>query len=161
MLIMRLPVRKGFSFGLASGIITTLGLIVGLHAGTNSRLAIIGGIMVIAIADALSDAFGIHISEESENKHTVKDIWESTVYTFLSKFVFAVTFIVPVLLLELYLAIIVSIVWGLSLIAVFSFYVARKQKSTPIKMIAEHLSIAIIVIIITHYVGQFVAIVFG
>ena len=158
---MRLPVRKGFSFGLTSGIITTLGLIVGLHAGTNSRLVIIGGILVIAVADALSDAFGIHVSEESENKHTVKEIWESTAYTFFSKLFFALTFIVPVLFLELYDAIIVSIVWGLSLIAVFSFYVARKEKSSPAKIIAEHLLIAIIVIIITHYIGDLVAMFFG
>ena len=57
--------RIGFSFGLTSGIITTLGLMVGLHAGTHSRLAVIGGILTIAIADAFSDALGIHISEES------------------------------------------------------------------------------------------------
>ncbi|MBN2042301.1 MAG: hypothetical protein JW754_00680 [Candidatus Aenigmarchaeota archaeon] len=158
---MRLPVRKGFSFGLTSGIITTLGLIVGLHAGTNSRIAVLGGILVIAIADALSDALGIHISEESENKHTVKEIWESTAYTFFSKLVFSMTFMVPVLFLELYTAIIVSIIWGLSLIAVFSFYIACKQKASPWKMMAEHLVIAALVIIITHYVGDWAAMVFG
>jgi len=54
------------SFGLTSGIITTLGLIVGLHSGTHSKLAVIGGILTIAMADALSDALGIHVSEESE-----------------------------------------------------------------------------------------------
>jgi hypothetical protein len=30
----------GLSFGLTSGVITTLGLIVGLHAGTHSRAAV-------------------------------------------------------------------------------------------------------------------------
>ena len=54
------------SFGLTSGIITTLGLIVGLHSGTHSKLAVIGGILTIAMADAFSDALGIHVSEESE-----------------------------------------------------------------------------------------------
>ena len=47
--------RVGMSFGLTSGIITTLGLIVGLHSGTHSKLAVIGGILTIAMADALSD----------------------------------------------------------------------------------------------------------
>ena len=94
LVIMKLSIRKGFSFGLTSGIITTLGLIVGLHSSTHSAIVIIGGILVIAIADALSDALGIHISEESEKKHSTKEIWESTFATFLSKFVFALTFIV-------------------------------------------------------------------
>ena len=49
------------------GVITTLGLIVGLHSGTHSRAIVIGGILTIAIADAMSDALGIHVSEESKN----------------------------------------------------------------------------------------------
>ena len=89
---MKLSLRKGFSFGLTSGIITTLGLMIGLNAGTHSRLAVIGGILVIAIADALSDAFGMHISEEAEAKHTQKSIWESTFATLFSKFFFALSF---------------------------------------------------------------------
>ncbi|MFC1691066.1 VIT1/CCC1 transporter family protein [Nanoarchaeota archaeon] len=153
---MRLSIRKGFSFGLTSGIITTLGLIVGLHSSTHSKLVIIGGILVIAIADALSDALGIHISEEAENHHTTKEIWESTIATFLSKFVFALTFIVPILLFPLYTAIIVSIIWGLSLIAIFSFYMAKLQKIKPYHVVVEHLVIAVFVIIVTHYVGNLV-----
>ena len=154
---MRLSIRKGFSFGLTSGIITTLGLIVGLHSGTHSRIAVIGGILAIAIADAMSDALGIHISEESENQHSTKEIWESTVSTLLSKFVFALTFIVPILFLELSTAIIACIIWGLSLIAIFSYYIARQQNAKPYRTILEHLIIAIVVIVITHYIGDWIA----
>ena len=154
---MRLSIRKGFSFGLTSGIITTLGLIVGLHSGTHSRIAVIGGILSIALADAMSDALGIHISEESENQHSTKEIWESTVSTLLSKFVFALTFIVPILFLELSTAIIACIIWGLSLIAIFSYYIARQQNAKPYRTILEHLIIAIVVIVITHYIGDWIA----
>ncbi len=56
---MKESLNTGISFGLTSGVITTLGLIVGLHSGTHSKLAIIGGIITIAIADAFSDALGI------------------------------------------------------------------------------------------------------
>ena len=34
---MKHSVRTGLSFGLTSGVITTLGLMVGLHAGTHSK----------------------------------------------------------------------------------------------------------------------------
>lgn len=157
---MKLSVRKGFSFGLTSGIITTLGLIVGLHSSTRSDIAVIGGILVIAIADALSDAFGVHISEEAENKHSDKEIWESTAATFFSKFVFALTFVVPVLFLSLDIAIVVSIIWGLLLIAIFSCYMAKLQKTSAPKIVAEHLIIAVIVILVTHYVGAWIAVAF-
>ena len=155
---MKSSIKKGFSFGLASGIITTLGLIVGLNSGTHSKIIVLGGIFVIAIADALSDALGIHISEEAAN-HTIttREIWESTISTFLFKFVFAMSFIVPILLLELQTAIIVSVVWGLSLLAIFSFYIAKQKKISPAKSIMEHLTIAILVIIVTCFVGRWVA----
>ena len=157
---MRLSLRKGFSFGLTSGIITTLGLIVGLQSSTNSYIAIIGGVLVIAIADALSDAFGVHVSEEAENKHSNREVWESTAATFLSKFIFAITFLIPILIFSLDIAIIVSVVWGLFLIAIFSFYMAKIQETSPLKIVTEHLLIAIIVIIMTHYIGEWIAIIF-
>jgi len=154
---MKLSIRKGFSFGLTSGIITTLGLIVGLNSSTHSSLIVIGGILLIAIADALSDALGIHISEESEIKHSTREIWESTITTFLSKFIFALTFIIPILLFSLSTAIVVSIIWGLSLIAMFSFHMAKQQNVPPYKIVIEHLVIAILVIVVTHHVGDWVA----
>lgn len=159
--MMRHSLKIGFSFGLTSGIITTLGLMVGLYSGTRSQLVVIGGVLIIAIADALSDASGIHMSEESENRHTTKEIWESTIATFLSKFVFAATFIVPILLLPLRTAVVVSVLWGLSLLGIFSFYIAREQGAKPWKVVTEHLAIALVVITITHWVGYWIHSRFG
>lgn len=153
--------KTGFSFGLTSGIITTLGLMVGLHSGTHSKLAVMGGILTIAIADSFSDALGIHVSEEAENKHTPREIWESTISTFLTKLIFALTFIVPVLLLKLSTAITVSVLWGLSMLGIFSFSLAREQKASPWRVIAEHLFIALVVITLTHYVGEWISSIFG
>ncbi len=156
---MKVSIKKGFGFGLTSGIITTLGLIVGLNSGTHSKKVIIGGILIIAIADALSDAFGIHISEEATKKQN-KKTWESTFSTFFFKLIFALTFVIPVLLLELNLAIIISLIWGFFLLTTFSFYIAKNNKDKPFKVIREHLIIAIAVIVITHFVGLFISKVF-
>jgi len=158
---MRHSLKTGFSFGLTSGVITTLGLMVGLHSGTHSRLAVIGGVLSISIADAFSDALGIHISEESEGKHEAKEIWESTISTFLSKFIFALTFLIPILFLPLSYAVIVAVFWGVALIGIFSFYMAKEQKVKSWKVIAEHLIIALIVIVLSHYVGDWISLTFS
>ncbi len=150
---MKHSLKTGLSFGLTSAIITTLGLMVGIYSGTRSRIAVIGSILIIAIADAFSDSLGIHISEESENKHTPQEIWESTLYTFLSKFVFGISFIVPVIIFELQLAIIVSGIWGLLLLGLFSFYIAKSEGTPTWKVISEHIFVALIVIFSTHSVG--------
>lgn len=139
---------------MTSAAITTLGLMVGLHSGTHSRIVVLGGILTIAIADAFSDALGIHITEESENAHTAKEIWGSTIATFLSKFLFAMTFAVPVFLLPLGVAIWVCIAWGLVILTVLSYSIARSQGEPPWKVVGEHLLIATAVIAITHYVGD-------
>jgi len=152
--------RTGFSFGLTSGVITTLGLIVGLHSGTHSRLAVLGGILTIAVADAFSDALGIHISEEAENRHTTKEIWESTVFTFLAKFVFALTFALPFLFLSMYAAMIACITWGFFLLALFSFSMAKSQGESMVRVVGEHLFIAVVVIVLTHYLGDWISLTF-
>jgi len=153
---MRHSLRVGFSFGLTSAVITTLGLIVGLHSSTHSKLVVIGGILLIAIADALSDAVGIHVSEESEDRHTAKEIWESTTYTFVSKFLFALTFVVPVLLFQLGTAIMVCIAWGLIVLTILSVSLARQQGVRAHRVILEHLLIVVIVVVITHFVGDWI-----
>jgi len=153
--------KTGFSFGLTSGIITSLGLIVGLYASTDSRLVVLAGILTIAIADAFSDALGIHISEESEGTHTSKEIWQSTISAFLTKFLCALTFAVPILLFSFSIAIIVSVIWGLILLIIFNFYLAKIQKKAPWKIIAEHLIIAFIVIVATHYLGTWINLIIG
>lgn len=152
---------KGFSFGLSSSVITTLGLMIGLNSTTGSKLAVIGGILTIAIADSFSDALAIHVSEEAENHHTQKDIWISTVSTFISKFFFSITFLIPVLLFPLNTAIIIGIIWGLLIINMLNIYMAIDQKIMPWKIMLEHTLIAIIVIIISDYLGMAISFYFG
>lgn len=148
--------KIGFSFGLTSATITTLGVIIGLSVGTGSRLAVIGGVLTVALADAFSDGLGIHLSEESEGVHTTKEIWLATISTFLTKLVFALTFAVPVIFLESTLAIIVSVFWGAVLLSVFSYHLAMVQKEKPYKVILEHLVTALIVIVASYFVGTFI-----
>jgi len=157
---MREALKTGISFGLTSGVITTLGLMVGLHSGTHSKLVVLGGILMIAIADAFSDALGIHVSEESENIHTRRQIWASTVSTFLSKFMFALTFVIPVVLFQLSIAILVSVLWGLGVLAILSYKIAMSQGTKPLRVIAEHVLIALAVIVITHFVGDWISVTF-
>ena len=149
--------RTGASFGMTSGVLTTLGLIVGLHSGTHSRAAIIGGVLTIAVADALSDALGIHIHEESENEHSPGEIWVSTFATLVSKFAMAASFLLPLMTLQLSHAIVASIIWGALVVTVISFFLAKDQGIHPAKVISEHLCIGALVVVLTHLLGIWVA----
>lgn len=148
---------KGIFFGIASGVITTLGLLTGLYASTHAKIVVISGILVIAVVDALSDAFGMHLSVEVENKYLPREIWGSMIATFITKLLIALSFIVPVLLFNLNLAVFVSCAWGLFVIAAVSVYLARLQNLSACLVVLEHIFIAVIVILIANGVGYLIS----
>jgi VIT1/CCC1 family predicted Fe2+/Mn2+ transporter len=153
--------RTGLFFGATSGVITTLGLITGLNAGTQSITAVLGGIFVIAVADSMSDALGIHLAEEANPATDHQHVWQATITTFLTKFVFTLSFAVPLLLLPLGPAVIASILWGMLVIIVLSYFLARSQNQSPWFIILEHLGIAILVVVLSQFIGVWVANTFG
>lgn len=145
--------KHGFSFGLTSAVITTLGLIIGLYSSTNSKTVVLAGIFTIAFADAFSDALGIHISEESEKGKTQKHVWQATFSTFFSKLFFALLFAVPFFIFSLRTAIVICVVFGILLLSLLSYKIAQWKKEKPFNVIFEHLAIAVIVLVVTYYVG--------
>jgi len=148
-------IKGSSSFGVTSGIITTLGLIVGINASTHSKAAVIGSILTIAVADSFSDALGIHFSEESGNDDDTA-VWEATIVTFLTKLLIPLTFIIPVLLFKLDTAIWVNIIWSFSILTILSYILAKHHRKDPKMAILEHLFITIVVIIITFYLGGWI-----
>lgn len=148
-------IKGSSSFGIASGIITTLGLIVGINASTHSKTAVIGAILTIAIADSFSDALGMHFSEEAGNDDDTA-VWEATIVTFLTKLLIPLTFIIPVLIFKLDTAIWVNILWSFSILTMLSYILAKHHRKDPKLAILEHLFITIVVIIITYYLGGWI-----
>lgn len=146
---------------MVSGVITTLGLMVGLDASTNSRLAVLGGILTIAIADACSDALGIHIGEESEEEFSASEVWSATLATFAAKFFFAITFLVPVLLFDLGTAVLVSLGWGLLLIVGISVMIAKHRGESLWRVAGGHVVLTLFVVAATRAAGVAIAAVVG
>ena len=151
----------GISFGLTSAVITSLGMIVGLNSATSSRLAVGAGIIVMAVADGLADAMGLHLAEESEIengkvKHTPKEVWLTTAVTFFSVSGFCSTFAIPILLFPMKLAVFLAISWGILLLVILNFYIARIKKERPLKLILQHILLAIFVIAISYEIGNLI-----
>jgi hypothetical protein len=151
--------KAGISFGLVSAVLTTLGLMIGLGVGTQSKEIVIGGILTIAIADALSDSFGVHLSQESAGDNSKRQVWESTVATFVSKLVLALTFLVPVLVFDVKTARILDIIWGFMVIVLLSIFFSAQRgsdKKEMVSTIVEHVSLFIFITIFSYLIGIFV-----
>lgn len=153
-------IKAGLSFGLTSAIITTLGLMIGLDSATNSVMVVIGGIITISVADGLSDSLGMHISAESNKKNSKSNLLKVALATFLTKLIFGLSFLIPIFLFGLRTAIIVNIFYGLFLLTILSYKIAKYNKEKPLHTIIEHLAIAIGVLIVSNYIGSTVAMIF-
>lgn len=148
----------GISFGLTSGVITALGMIVGLYFATYSKLAVVAGTITMAIADGLADGAGQHMSEEAEieggkAKHTQREVWLTTLFTFLSVCGSILSFIPFFLIFPLKTAIFVGIGWGMLLLVVFNYMMAKAKKENALVVIAEHVALAVFVIVVSYFVG--------
>jgi VIT1/CCC1 family predicted Fe2+/Mn2+ transporter len=149
------PAQTRFSFGATSAIITNLGIITGLDTLTHPKLSIIGALLVIALADNLSDSFGIHIYQESEHIGK-KEVWLSTLTNFLTRLFVSSTFIVLIIVLPIRLAAVCSVIWGLLVLTVMTYTIAKQQKINPFSAIFVHLTIAVIVVVASNFIGAFV-----
>ncbi len=146
----------GLGFGATSGIITTLGLIVGLETLTNSITTALAGIYIIAFADGLSDALGIHLSQESNKRIESNEVWASTIYTLLFKILIALSFTIPLVLYPSITGVILCVIWGYLLLGILSFIIAKRKNESPIGIIFEHWVIMTFILIITYLIGIYV-----
>lgn len=142
-----------FSFGATAAIITNLALIAGLRTGEHAKASIIGGMLIIAIADNISDSVGIHVYQESEclEQH---EVWLSTFTNFLTRLLVSFTFILLVAFLPMQAAVISSLAWGLLLLGYISYRIARDRGLNPYLAMLEHISIAIVVIAASNFFGR-------
>jgi vacuolar iron transporter family protein len=118
----------------------------------NARLNIIGSILVVALADNISDSLGIHIYQETQ-KFRSSDVWLSTLTNFLTRFLVSAIFIVFFFFMPLLAAVCWSLIYGLISLSIISYRIAQERKVNPWLSIAEHLAIAAIVIILSRYAG--------
>ncbi len=144
-----------FSIGATAAITTSMGLIAGLAQGDGAKTSVVTGLLVIAVADNISDSLGIHIYKESEGA-SKSDTRSSTFGNFFVRLVLALTFVAIVLLFQSRAALVVASVWGLILLALLSRMIARKKKTRTAYEIAWHLGVALFVIAASRLMGHLI-----
>lgn len=144
-----------FSMGATAAIITSMGLVAGLNQGAGARASVITGLLIIAIADNVSDSLGIHIYKESEGA-CKEDIRSTTYGNFTVRLFLALTFVLIVLLFSSRTAFVVSSIWGLVLLAILSRLIAKKRKGSSLREVVWHLVVALLVIAGSKLLGNLI-----
>ena len=144
-----------FSFGTTSAIVTSLAFIVSLSESINSKLTIIVSLLVFAVADNISDSLGLHIFQESDLKKP-KVVSVSTFSNFFTRLLVVLIFVLAVVFLPIDYAVIFSIIYGISSLSILSYFIAKEQKANPYLSILEHVTIAVLVIIVSYFLREWI-----
>jgi VIT1/CCC1 family predicted Fe2+/Mn2+ transporter len=153
------PVRRSpryYSFGGTAAIVTSVGLIIGFGAAAVPRAAVVSGLLIIALADNVSDSLSIHVYQESENLDA-RAAFRATLTNFAARFLVAISFVGIALCSPLSVAPTVALVWGMLLLAALTHVVARARKASPWRETVKHVTVALVVIGVSRVLGGFIA----
>lgn len=147
-----------FSFGATSAVTSSMALLVGLNQLEVSKVGIIGALLVIAFADNIADSLGMHIYSESKTKgHPKLD----TLVNYLTRVIITLIPILLVIALPLQYAIIASVIYGLAVLSILSYLIAVSHKLDPVRAVAEHLIVGVLVVALSQLIGTVIHTYFG
>lgn len=154
--VMKVSFKKGLSYGTTSGVITSLGLLIGLYSSASPKSVILAGLLTIAFADAFSDGLGIRMSEESEDRFSNRSIWEATISTIVAKMVLGLSFVIPIIIFDITNGVLFDILWGILVLTGLSYLIAKQNKEKIYLSLFKHMSLVVFVIIGSFTIGKII-----
>jgi VIT1/CCC1 family predicted Fe2+/Mn2+ transporter len=153
MIALRLPT---VSFGAVSAIVTSVGLIAGFGAAEIAKPMIVAGLLIVGLADNLTDSLSIHIYQESE-KLDERAAFRATLGNFATRPFVSLSFVLLVLAFSGANAIILSLAWGILLLVGLTWFVARSRNANVLTEIIKHLAVAGVVVAVSRATGTFIS----
>jgi vacuolar iron transporter family protein len=144
---------RNVSFGGTAAIVTSVALIFGLDAATATKSTIVSGLLIVALADNLTDALSLHIYQESERRLEPREAFVATWSNFAARLVLALTFVLLVVLLPIASAVVASAAWGLALLTALTWALARERKASFAIELGKHVAAALAVILASRGIG--------
>jgi vacuolar iron transporter family protein len=151
---------RGISFGSPAAIVTSMALIVGLDAATLSKAAVVGALLIIGVADNLTDSLSVHIYQEAE-RLAERQAFKTTVRNFAARLIVSISFACVFFLFPPSAAIYASVLWGYFLLSGLSYLLAKARGAPPVPEIWKHDGVALAVILIAKVIGLLVRIAIG
>jgi hypothetical protein len=144
---------RWISFGSPAAIATSMALVVGLDTATASKATVLASLLIIGVADNLSDSLSVHIYQESE-RLMQRHAFRTTIANYLARFTVAASFFLIFLALPTAAAIYVCMAWGFLLLALLSYLLAKARKVNAWLEIAKHTAVAAAVVIVSKILGM-------
>lgn len=163
---------EGISFGLADGLIMSLGLIIGVaEATTDPRLVIIAGV-IGGFANAFGNSIGFYMSQSAErglqiheitehgattNVHSKMEIYMNSTFAFLCSVAVSIALLTPFVLLNMATAVSVAFALGVLIAFTLGSYVGRISRENSWLCGLKYAVIAFLGAIISHLIADVLA----
>lgn len=144
------------SYGGTAAIATSMALVSGLGAAGATRPVVASALLLAALADNLTDSLSIHMFQESEQLDQ-KEAFAGTVTNFATRLLVCLSFILLVGFLPVSHAVGGIIAWGMLLLAVLTFLVARERHVGAWGEIVKHLLVAVAVVLMSKALGHWIS----
>jgi len=145
------PLRRVI-YGATTAVVTSMAVIVGLNLATAGRSAVVASLLIIALADNLTDSLGVHVYQEAE-RLAQRDAFRTTVTNFAARLGVSLSFVAIVVLLRWSVATLTALIWGLSLLCFLSYWLARTRRANPVSEILKHCAVATVVVVLSAAIG--------
>ncbi|HVW24439.1 MAG TPA: hypothetical protein VHC69_03680 [Polyangiaceae bacterium] len=147
---------RHYSYGGTAAIVTSVGLIVGLGAAGVPRASIVSGLLVVGIADNVSDSLSIHMYQESENLEG-RSAFHATLTNFVARFLVVMSFVGIAVVAPFRAAPIVALTWGMLLLGALTHRIARARGVSPWRETLKHVFVALLVVAVSRALGAWIA----
>ena len=144
------------SFGGTAGIVTSMALIAGLDAAKTGRASMVSALLIAAVADNLTDSLSVHMYQESERLEQ-KEAFIGTLSNFVTRLLLCLSFVLIVVLLPEHIAALWGLAWGISLLLILTYILARYRKVSVMSEIGKHLGVAVAIIFVSQHIGHWIA----
>jgi hypothetical protein len=156
---MAFDLRK-LSFGAPAAIVASMALIVGLDAATAAKATVVTGLLIIGVADNLTDSLSVHIYQESE-RLVEHQAWRTTVANFFTRIGVTLTFVLLFLFFPTAVAVYICVLWGFILLSGLSGLIAKFRGASVILEIWKHAAVAIVIIALSKALGIWISALMG
>jgi VIT1/CCC1 family predicted Fe2+/Mn2+ transporter len=145
-----------YSYGSSAAIVTSVGLIAGFGATSMPKSAVVSGLLIIALADNISDSLSIHIYQESENLEE-RAAFRATITNFVARLLVALSFVGIVVASPERSVSVVAAGWGMFLLGALTYVLSRSRRVRVWREITRHTVVAVLVVLVSRMLGAWIA----
>lgn len=157
---------QGTAFGLMDGLVTILGVVIGMAQATNQPMLVVVTGVIAGVANSFGNAIGFYASELAEQGEHIQEkrvhlssnteIYRSTLLAFSASVVSTLILVAPFLLLETRPAMVVSVTIAIGLLFALGFYVGHFSRKDRLRYGLRYVLLGLAGTIISFLIGDLI-----